>query len=421
MIKLLLSPVVFILRLLWQTVFLAIGQVWANKIRAFLTALGIIIGVLGVTVVAAGLNGMQGYVMTQFEDIGAKKMWLWGNVPDDKRSVMSWTDVKISIYEANLILKHAETIDTLTPGCRSSWTVANGKKVSQAVRVTGIWPSWHEIENRQVLLGRPFSRIDDDENRQVCLINEQGIEELNLDIDPVGDYILVNGRRFLIVGVVETKELSPMMGGGQSRTELYIPFATHKMMNPYTWTDLTLQLFDADKSDEAKDEIRFILRNHRNLSPEDEDTFDMFVIQSAIESFNGVAMVIGYVMGGVVGVSLLVGGIGIMNIMLVSVSERTREIGLRKAMGAKPPVVLLQFLVEAVVLCLIGGLVGLLMGNILVMGIQFIPDFPLDSISIPRWAVILSLGFSAAVGIIFGMFPAIKASMLNPIDALRHE
>ena len=421
MIKLLLSPIVFILRLLWQTVFLAIGQVWANKVRAVLTALGIIIGVLGVTVVAAGLDGMQGYVLTQFEDIGAKKMWLWGEVPENKRSVMSWTDVKITTYEANLILEHAENVETLTPGCRASWIVANGKKVAQGVRVTGIWPSWHEIENRQVVFGRPFSRIDDAENRQVCLINEQAIEELDLDTDPVGDYILVNGRRFLIVGVIETKELSPMMGGGQARTELYIPFATHKMMNPYTWTDLTLQLFDPEKADDAKAEVRFILRNHRNLSPEDEDTFDMFVIQSAIENFNGVARVIGFIMGGVVAISLLVGGIGIMNIMLVSVSERTREIGLRKAMGAKAPVVLLQFLVEAVVLCVVGGLVGLLIGNVLITGIQFIPDFPLESIAIPRWAVLLSLGFSAAVGILFGMFPAIKAAMLNPIDALRHE
>jgi putative ABC transport system permease protein len=420
MLKLLLAPVVFVIRLLWQTVFLAIGQVWANKVRAVLTALGIIIGVLGVTVVAAGLDGMQGYVLTQFEGIGAKKMWLWGQVPESKRTVMSWTDAKVTTYEAQLILDHAETIETLTPTCQASWNVANGKKIAQAVRVTGIWPSWHEIENRQVLLGRPFSRIDDEENRQVCLINEQGIEDLDLNIDPTGDYILVNGRRFLIVGVVETKE-SSMFEGGQTRTELYIPFSTHKMMNPYTWTQFTLQLFDPDKADDAKAEIRFILRNHRNLGPEDEDTFDMFVIQSAIENFNNVARVIGMVLGVVVGISLVVGGVGIMNIMLVSVSERTREIGLRKAMGAKPPLVLLQFLVEAVVLCVIGGLVGLLLGNLLVAGVQFIPNFPLKSISIPAWAVVLSLTFSATVGIIFGMGPAIKASMLNPIDALRHE
>ena len=420
MIKVPLAILVFLLRMLWQTVFLAINQVWANKIRSALTALGIIIGVLGVTVVAAGLDGMRGYVLNQFEGIGAKKMWLNGDVPESKQATMSWSDVRMTTTEADLILENAKEIESMTPMCQTNWSVANGKKVIPRARVTGIWPTWHEIENRQVLFGRPFSRIDDEENRQVCLINELAIEELNLDIDPVGDYILVNGRRFLIVGVIESKEAS-VFEGGQAKTEIYIPFSTHKVMNPYTWTWFTMQLVDADKSDDAKAEVRFILRNHRNLGPNDEDTFEMFAIQSAIESFNGVAWVISVIMVGVVFISLIVGGIGIMNIMLVSVSERTREIGLRKAMGAKPPVILLQFLVEAVVLCVAGGLIGLFIGKVLVAAVQFIPNFPLESISIPPWAILLSLSFSATVGIVFGMFPAIKAAMLNPIDALRHE
>lgn len=415
-----LAPVIFVLRLLWQTVFLALGQVWANKIRAILTALGIIIGVMSVTVVAAGLNGMRGYVLDEFEGLGASKMWLWGRVPESKRTVMSWTDAKLTTYEANLLLDHADTLETLTPTCRARWDVAYGKKVAQSVAVTGIWPSWHEIENRQVLFGRPFSRIDDAENRQVCLINELGIEELNLDTDPVGDYILVGGRRFLIVGVVETKEAS-MFEGGQSRTEIYIPFSTHKMMNPYTWTEFVLQLANPDQAEDAKAQVKFILRNHRKLGPEDEDTFEMFALQSMIDGFNQMAFTIGIILGVVVFISLLVGGVGIMNIMLVSVSERTREIGLRKAMGAKPPVVLLQFLVEATVLCVVGGIVGVFAGFVIVAGVQFIPDFPLKSLSVPTWAIILSLGFSGTVGILFGMFPAIKASMLNPINALRHE
>lgn len=420
MLKMLLAPVGMMRRLLGQSVLLALGQVWANKFRAILTALGIIIGVLSVTVVAASLDGMQGYVLTQFEKTGAKKMWLWGQVPESKRSVMSWSDVKLTTYEARLILDHAESIETLTPGCRSNWDIGNGKKLAQSVRVQGIWPEWHEIEDRQVLFGRPFSRIDIDENRQVCLINQQGIEELDLKRDPVGDYILVGGRRFLIIGVVETKEAG-IFDGGQSRTEVIIPFSTHKMMNPYSWTEMTLQLVDPDQAEDAKAEIRFILRNHRNLEPDDEDTFDMFVIQSAIDDFNKMAGVIKFIAAGIVIVALVVGGVGIMNIMLVSVSERTREIGLRKAVGAKPPVVLLQFLVEAVVLCVVGGLVGLLLGKGLVAGVQLLPKFPLDNLKIPAWAVILSLSFSAGVGVIFGMFPAIKAAMLNPINALRHE
>jgi putative ABC transport system permease protein len=420
MLKILLAPFGMIRRLIGQSVLLALGQVWANKFRATLTALGIIIGVLGVTVVAAGLDGMQGFVLDKFEQTGAKKMFLWGYVPESKRSVMSWTDAKLTTYEARLILEHAESVDTLTPECNSSWDVGYGKKVAQGVRVKGIWPEWHEIEDRQVLYGRPFSRIDIDENRQVCLINQQGIEELNLDTDPTGDYILVGGRRFLVIGVVETNDAG-IFEGGQSRTELFIPFSTHKMMNPYSWTEFTVQLVDPEFAEDAKAEIRFILRNHRNLGPDDEDTFNMFVIQSLIDDFKKIAFVIKIVMAIVVGISLVVGGVGIMNIMLVSVSERTREIGLRKAVGAKPPVVLLQFLVEAVVLCVVGGLIGLLLGKGLVAGAQLMPNFPLDNVAIPAWAVILSLSFSAGVGVVFGMFPAIKAAMLNPINALRHE
>ncbi len=421
MIDILLWPIRFLHRLILQSLFIALAQVWANKFRAFLTSLGIIIGVFGVTVVAAGLGGMQSFVLDQFADIGAKKMWVNGDVPEDKRAVMSWTDVKISTYEARLIQDKAQSVETLTPQCSMNWAVANGKKLSQSVSITGIWPTWHEIEDRQVIYGRPFSKIDDQENRQVCLINEQGIEELGLDTDPNGDYILINGRRFLIVGTIETKEMGMIQVGGQSRAEIFIPFSTHKMMNPYTWTYLTLQLHDPKLAEDAKAEIRFILRNHRNLGPEDQDTFDMFVLQSAIEEFNQMAFYIKAVMYIVVAISLVVGGIGIMNIMLVSVSERTREIGLRKAMGAKPPVVLLQFLIEAMVLCLIGGFVGLFLGNLVVALIQLIPTLPIESLSIPRWAVILSLVFSAGVGIIFGMFPAILAALLNPIDALRRD
>ena len=421
MTGILLAPFAFITRFLWQTVFLALAQVWANKMRSMLTALGIIIGVWAVISVMSGLNGMRGFVLTEFEKFGAKKMWVWGRVPDNKRAVMSWSDVKLSVYEANLLLDKAPSIDLLTPVASNSWPVTAEKKRLPSVRVQGIWPEWHEIEDRQVLFGRPFSRIDDDERRQVCLINDQGIEELGLDTDPTGDYILIAGRRFLIVGVVETKDASNF-GGGQARTELLIPFSTLKMMNPYTWTNFTIQMTSPDASQDAQAEIRIILRNHRGLKPEDDDTFNMFILQDEIKQFNAVAGVIGAIAFGVVVISLVVGGIGIMNIMLVSVSERTREIGLRKAMGAKPPIVLFQFLVEAVVLCVIGGLVGLVLAIGTVAVLANIPSLSaLENTEISKFAVFLAIGFSALVGVVFGMGPAIKASRLNPIDALRHE
>ena len=354
-------------------------------------------------------------------------MWVWGDVPDSKRTVLSWTDVKMTTYEANLILETAPSISDLTPMCGTSADVAFGKKNKMGVSVRGVWPEWHDIEDRDVIYGRRLSRIDVEERRQVCLINESAIEELNLDRDPTGEFLLVDNRRFLIIGVLETKEVFAALGGGDARSELYIPFETSKMMNPYTWTYFIMRVDEPQGSRtldqiaaDAQAEVRFVLRSHRGLRGEDEDTFNTEVMQNNIEMFNGLAGIIGIVATGIVSISLLVGGIGIMNIMLVSVSERTREIGLRKAMGARPIVVLIQFLVEAVMLCLVGGFIGLGLGYALLAIPRFIPDITLEP-EVPAWAVTLALGFSAAVGVVFGMLPAIKAARLNPIDALRHE
>ena len=414
-------------RLFFQTIPLALGQIWANKLRAVLTALGIIIGTCAVIAVVGGLTGMKNFVLGEFETFGARNIWLWGEVPESKRATMSWADAKVTTYEAGLITERAPSIASLTMQTRTSETVSFGKKTVQGVRVMGMWPEWHEIEDRDVVYGRRLSNIDVQEKRQVCLINEAAVEELNLDRDPTGEFLLVGNRRFLIIGVLETKEVSVMFGGGEARTELFIPYETSKSMNPYTWSWFMMQIREpgegetlSDIAGDAQAELRFILRSHRGLRGADEDTFETQVMQSNIEQFTGVAGMIGIVATGVVCVSLLVGGIGIMNIMLVSVSERTREIGLRKAMGARPLVVLIQFLVEAVMLCLVGGFIGLGIGYALLAIPRFMPNVSLEP-EVPAWAVTLALGFSAAVGVVFGMLPAIKAARLNPIDALRHE
>ena len=416
------APVIWVVRLLWQTVFLALGQVWANKLRAVLTALGIIIGVASVIAVISFLDAGRKWILSELDSaVGSRTMWIMGDVPDSQDGVMNWSDVRMSTYEARLLLDNAPSIESLTPLCQRGWQVSYGRESVMGASVYGVWPDWHDVESRQVNLGRPLTAIDNDERRPVCLINEQAIPELKLDIDPVGDYLVLNGRRFLIIGVLETKEGGGIFGGGQPRTEMYIPFATHKMMDPYSWTWFQANMVDANVSEDAMAEARFILRKNRGLSGDDEDTFRMEVIQNAIEMFNNFAVVVIVGAGVVVGISLFVGGIGIMNIMLVSVSERTREIGLRKSLGAQPPVVLLQFLVEAVVLCLVGGLIGLAIGFALTKAVLLMPDFPIKDVPVPGYAIIIGLGFSATVGIVFGILPAIKAAMLNPIDALRHE
>jgi putative ABC transport system permease protein len=408
-------------RVLFQTVFLALGQIWANKIRSLLTTLGIIIGVAAVVAIVAATDGMKNYVLNEFETFGAKKVFIDGRVPRSKWGLVPWQYYDLKKHEVEGIVANAESIDKITPMVRLAGEVRIGELTKNDVSVMGIWPTWHEIENRQVTVGRPFSRIDDEQMRNVCLINDKTIEEYNLPKDPLGQFVTIRGWRFLVVGVVETKDLGPMFGGGgQSRSEVFVPASVAMAANPNGWINYAVaQLKSPDKAEDAVAEIKFILRKMRQLKPDDEETFDVEVLQQVIDQFNKVANAITAVAGGIVAISLVVGGVGIMNIMLVSVSERTREIGLRKAVGAKPGVVLMQFLVEAVALCIAGGAVGLVVAQGAVLGLQQIPA--LKHTSVPLWAVFMSVGFAAATGVIFGMFPAIKAARLDPIVALRHE
>lgn len=411
----------FFFRLIFQTAGLAFGQIRANKFRAALTALGIIIGVGSVVAVIAGLTGMKQFVLKEFETIGTRFVHIDGDVPPSKQDKITWREVQLKLNEVEAIRDNCPSIARITPTWRCNVEVRYGDRVQPTVRALGIWPSWHEIESRSVIKGREFSTLDEEQRRYVCLINERAIEELSLDADPVGEYLFVGGRRFLVIGLVETKTMSGMFGGGEARMELYMPFSTARKLNPDGWlNDARAIAVSTDKAREAADEVNFVLGRMRKIMPGEDPTYEVQVLQEFIDQFNSVATMITAVAGAIVSVSLLVGGVGIMNIMLVSVSERTREIGLRKAVGARPGVVLLQFLVEAVTLCIAGGLIGLLVGQGLALALQSVGS-GLEHAQVPFWAMLLAVSFSAAVGVIFGMFPAIKAARLDPIEALRHE
>ncbi|MBK7406464.1 MAG: ABC transporter permease [Phycisphaerales bacterium] len=410
-----------LVRIAIQTFGLALGQIWANKVRSLLTTLGVIIGVASVVAVIAALQGLRATVLQEFEKLGAKRVYIDGTLPRSQWHSGRWRDVQLKIDEVKAIRDRCESITSITPEWWGSYAVEYGDRKVAAAQTVGIWPTWHDIVGRQVIQGRPFTAIDDSERLFVCLINDKAIEELDLPREPVGEFILLAGRRFKVVGVVETVQLA-LFGGGDTSTEVFVPFGTAQVLNPDGWiNDAWGSLASPDKVGDAKAEIGFVLSKMRNLRGGDEPTYQIEVLQQFIDQFNAMAAGITAGAGGIVGISLLVGGIGIMNIMLVSVSERTREIGLRKAIGARPMVVMIQFLVEAVTLCLAGGAIGLGVGQGLIMAIKAIPDSPLKDASVPAWAVLLAVGFSAGTGVIFGMFPAIKASRLDPIEALRHE
>ena len=411
-----------LLILLYQSVVLALSQIWANKIRGILTTLGILIGVAAVSAVIALITGMKQRVLNEFEAFGTNKIFIQPRWPRSGRSQYNWRQIMFRLSDFDELLEHCPSVAKYTHMHWDRGVLAYGPKTEDTnVHVMGVDPDWHEIEHRYVTLGRPLTVLDNAQVRPVCLINAMVRDKLEMDRDPVGQYLDVNGNRMLVVGLLEPPAAS--MGNNAEAREVIIPFSYSISKDRWPWYEVMAASKAPNLSDDAKAEIEFYLRQKRRIKPGKEDTFEVMTAQRVVEQFNKVASMVTLIATGIVGISLLVGGVGIMNIMLVSVSERTREIGLRKAVGARPSAILLQFLVEAVVLCLIGGAIGLALGQGLTSFVAtFLPkEAKIDRMVVPPMAILLAFGFSAGVGLIFGMFPAIKAARLDPIEALRHE
>lgn len=421
--RILLQPLIGFLRLFYQSIFLSLSQIWANKTRSILTTIGIVIGVASVTAVIAALSGLKAKILTQVETLGSNTIFIQPKSPDTgPLQHATWWSIRFKPEHFDGLLEHCPSVKRFA---RQTWagehTVSYRERSVENVTIRGIEPDSHKIESRPVMLGRPLSVIDEMQVRQVCLIDPKLRNDLRLDRDCIGQPILIGHNTFYIIGVVEPRPESLFGGGEQQRSEIFIPFKTSFKLRRYLWVGAIAESKSAEVSEDARAEISFFLRRTRNIKPGEPDTFEVQSLKNLLEMFNKIAIIVTMVAGGIVGISLLVGGVGIMNIMLVTVSERTREIGLRKAVGAKKSAILTQFLIESVVLCFVGGLVGVGFGQLLTTGIANIPKVELDMAYIPLWAIGLSFGFSGAVGIFFGMFPAIKAAMLDPIEALRHE
>ncbi len=417
LLSIFLSP----LRLIYQSAMLAMAQIWANKMRSILTTIGIIIGVASVTAVIAALTGLQARFVSAFETIGTNKIYIGAWRPDSgPKRYTPWSTLRLHPEEFDGVLEHCPSVANFTRMAQFSRQVCFGERQVDGVQVSGIEPAWHRIENRAILEGRPFSLIDNTQARPVCLISPELRDRLRLNRDCIGQAVMLQNDRYLIVGVIEPRPALGLFGDTGGGNEVLIPFQTawHRYRPGINGiaTSRSPQV-----SEEARAELRFFLRKSRHLKPGEPDTFRLDAVEQFLQQFNQLAIAITMAAAGVVGISLVVGGVGIMNIMLVSVSERTREIGLRKAVGARPAAILLQFLVEAVMICLFGGLVGVLAGYGLTKVLASFPAAQLDKAYVPAWAIALSFGFAASVGLVFGMFPAIKASRLDPIEALRHE
>jgi putative ABC transport system permease protein len=420
---------VTLLVLIYQSFVLALNQIAANKLRSILTTLGIVIGVASVTAVIAALSGMRDGVLNQFEKFGTNKVFIFPDRPQrGPQRTMPSNSIRFTAELFDELLTAAPSLKAFTRNVSFNDTVRSDTVTIAGVNINGIDPAWHAIENRAVTLGQTFSLVHAEQGSAVCLINPKTIEKLDLPKDPTNELITIGNRQYRIVGVVEPRiETAAFMPGGQSEVEIFVPFATAwraataKSGGNRPFMFVVAAANSANVAADAKAEVLYYLRKARRIELGAPDTFSVGFVDQFVQLVNSASIGITAVATGIVGISLVVGGVGIMNIMLVSVSERTREIGLRKAVGARPSAILLQFLIEAVVLCCIGGGVGLAFGQGVTMLLRNLPGDYLAAAAIPGWAIVMSFGFSAAVGVVFGMFPAIKAARLDPIEALRHE
>jgi len=397
----------------------AIASILAHGFRSVLTTLGIVIGVASVIAVVSLTQGLRASVGQQFSALGSNSLTIASYTP--LQDQIQGRRSRLTADDLEMIERRVDGIASITPllyAMRSS-QIRYGSQTSFS-QIMGTTYAYRDVGQFYVQTGRFLANSDNDTRRRVAVIGEAVKTNLSLPENPVNEYIELGGEWFRIVGLLERK--GDILGFNQDDIVL-VPFTTmQSIQGNRSLTDIQIQLRVSDDAsvEEVAQRATAVLRNSRGLEGGQRNDFQIQTPEQLMDTVDTVIGMVTIVLGGIVSISLLVGGIGIMNIMLVSVTERTREIGICKAIGARRHHILLQFLIEAVVLSLLGGLIGVALGYGLgALIATSIPGFP--PAAVPLWAIALALGFSGFVGVLFGLLPAGKAANLDPIDALRYE
>ncbi len=403
-----------------ESMSIAVDALRQNKLRAILTTLGIVIGVMTVIGMMTIIQGINSTVSEQLSQIGTNTFYVQkypaiqtGHTRDKYRNRK---DMEVEYAEA---IKERATLVSRVSADLRTWgeRVRYGKEKTNAdVQVLGGNEDWQVINGRYVENGRFLYEMDIHSSRPVCVVGKDIVETLFPFSDPMEQFVRVGPHRFQIIGVLE--EQGKIFGQSQDN-QVIIPYTTFQQIYGKGWdVQISIQARYTELMEETMDEVIGILRVERKVPPGKPNDFEIITRDSLMDVWKNLTGVVFAAAVGIAAISLLVGGIGIMNIMLVSVTERTREIGIRKSIGANRRAILWQFVVEAILLSALGGFIGVLFGVGLGMLIGAVTPLPA---AVPVWAVFIGLGFSSMVGLFFGIYPAAKASRLNPIEALRHE
>ena len=396
-----------------QSLRIALAALWANKVRAALTMLGVIIGVAAVILLVAIGSGVQQEITGQIEGLGSNLLFAFpGNFTDGgggggAGGPSASLNKRFTMDDADLVARRLGSEAIVVPVVQGPAQLKWGNRSLRST-IAAANEEGDQVFNADYVFGRHYNRSEYATGARVVMLGATPAREIFPGQNPVGREVLVNGERFQVIGVLA--EQGGTLSGDQDN-QIYMPTTTaQRLLGTKDLSSIIIKANDAERIDLIKAKIEQTLR------PRFADEFTVFTQEQTLGILSTLLGTLTVMLAGIAGISLLVGGIGIMNIMLVSVSERTREIGIRKAVGAKTYDIMSQFVIEAVLLSITGGMIGIAIGWSGALAInRWVPT------EVTWWAVALAFGFSAAVGIFFGVYPAWRASRLDPIEALRYE
>ena len=408
-----------------ETVRLALDALRANKFRSILTVLGIVVGVTVVVAVASILTGLRTSITSMVEEYGTNNIYAFHLSTGPRvgnRDRSEYQRKPLNKEDGRAILQQASAVDDVASVLflwRLDSTLQYRDHKYRQGQLTGVSAAYPKITNTIVREGRFITETDDTHRREVLVIGPNVADSLFPNYKQiVGTIVTLGGRPFEIIGVLEKRQ-NTFFGQNDEDNAMLIPFETGRKLSPSS-NDMMLQIrAQSGMIDKALGQVEAVLRHRRGLKYSEMNDFDLQTSTRIIEQFDSITMLLGIVAIAISSVGLLVGGIGVMNIMLVTVTERTREIGIRKAIGARKRDIVRQFLFEAMTLTSVGGILGVILAVIVsLIFMVLVPGLPA---SIPLWAVIAGLGVSTGIGLIFGVWPAKKAANLDPIESLRYE
>ena len=402
----------------WQTAFIALRALRRNKMRSTLTALGIIIGVASVVAMVAVGNGAQARITSQVSALGQNLLSVFaGSRKSGGVNTGLGSASALTLADAEAIGREVTDIAAISPEVSASaQAIANGRNWSTSI--VGESPDYLKIRDWKLASGSMFTDREVRGAAKVAVIGSKTANELFGPLNPVGQSVRIKNMPFIIIGLLETKGAG--MGGQNQDDRIIIPYTTamKRLTGDKYLRSVNVQVASSDRMEIAQQQITGLLRQRHRLTDGRDDDFNIFNQKEIADTVNSISTIITLLLGSIAGISLFVGGIGIMNIMLVSVTERTREIGIRIAVGAQPGDIRLQFLIEAVTLSLFGGLIGVLCGVGASHLVGVVANF---KAIVSTGSIFLAFGVSSVIGIFFGFYPAHKAAALDPIVALRYE